>query len=193
MLDHPAGVHDADLIRYLRHHAEVVSDDDDRHSGSPAQILEQGQDLRLNCDVERCGRLVGDQQLRFVGQGHRDHHALAHPARELVRELIDTSLGVGNAHHLEQLDSAFPRGCLGHVAVGPNRLGQLLSHFVERMQRGQRILEDHRYVVAADLAQVPVRHLDQIVALEQHPSLDVRSLGARQAESRERGDAFPGA
>ena len=43
------------------------------------------EDLRLHGDVERGGRLVGDQQVGLVGERHRDHHALALPAGQLMR------------------------------------------------------------------------------------------------------------
>ena len=46
---------------------------------------EEIEDLGLDGDVERGGRLVGDQELRSRGQRHRDHGALAQAARELVR------------------------------------------------------------------------------------------------------------
>jgi hypothetical protein len=49
----------------------------------PALIDAQLQDLRLRRDVERGGRLVGDQQRRLQGEGHGDHHALPLAAREL--------------------------------------------------------------------------------------------------------------
>ena len=69
----------------------------------------QLEDLRLDRHVERGRRLVGDQQLRIAGERHRDHHALAHTARELVRVLVDALFGVRDADHLEQLDRA--RAC----------------------------------------------------------------------------------
>ena len=53
-----------------------------------AQRAHQLQDLRLDGDVERGGGLVGDQEPRVAGQRHRDHHALAHAARELVRIVV---------------------------------------------------------------------------------------------------------
>jgi hypothetical protein len=37
-------------------------------------------DLRLDGDVERGGRLVGDQHFRIAGERHGDHGALAHAA-----------------------------------------------------------------------------------------------------------------
>ena len=44
-----------------------------------------GKDLRLDRDVERGRRLVGDDQRRAVQQRDRDRDALAHAAGELVR------------------------------------------------------------------------------------------------------------
>ena len=61
------------------------------------EALEQLQDLRLGGDVERGRRLVGDQQLRLVGERHRDHRPLAHPAGELVRVVVDPARGLGHA------------------------------------------------------------------------------------------------
>ena len=49
------------------------------------QVEDEVEDLRLDGDVERGGRLVGDQHLRIAGERHRDHGALAHAAGQLVR------------------------------------------------------------------------------------------------------------
>ena len=84
-LDDPAGVHDGDVVGHLGHHAEVVGDDHDRGVELALQPLDQLEDLRLHGHVERGRGLVGDQQLRVVGQRHGDHRALAHAAGELVR------------------------------------------------------------------------------------------------------------
>ena len=50
---------------------------------SACRSLHQLQDLRLDGDVERGGRLVGDQQRRPADQRHGDHRPLAQPARQL--------------------------------------------------------------------------------------------------------------
>ena len=50
---------------------------------------QQVQDLRLDGDVERGGRLVGDQQLGVVGERHGDHHPLPLAAGELVRKGVE--------------------------------------------------------------------------------------------------------
>ena len=52
------------------------------------QVAQQVQHLRLDRDVERRDRLVGDQQLRFQRERARDADALALPAGELVRVAV---------------------------------------------------------------------------------------------------------
>ena len=52
------------------------------------QLAHQVEDLRLDGDVERRRRLVGDQQLGLGGQRHGDHHPLRLPARQLVRVAV---------------------------------------------------------------------------------------------------------
>ena len=68
---------------------------------SRLQLGHQVEDLGLHGDVERGGRLVGDQQLGAAGHGRGDHHPLAHAAGELVRVLAQAARGVGDAHLLQ--------------------------------------------------------------------------------------------
>jgi hypothetical protein len=51
--------------------------------------LDQLQDLGLHGHVEGRRGLVGDQELRAGDERHRDHHPLAHAARELVGIEVD--------------------------------------------------------------------------------------------------------
>ena len=93
-----------------RDHAQVVRDEDQRHAELALQLREQAQDLRLDRHVERRGRLVGDQQLRIVHERHRDHHALALAAGELMRILAEAARRAGDAHAFEQ-----PHGAIGRL------------------------------------------------------------------------------
>ncbi len=102
------GVHDDDVVGDLGDDAEVVGDHDDRAAELVLQALHQVEDLRLGGHVERRGRLVGDQQVGVVDERHRDHHALAHAARELVRVVVDALLGARDADRLQQLERARP-------------------------------------------------------------------------------------
>ncbi len=79
--------HDRPLAQ-LPDHAQVVGDEQQRHAPVADQRPQQLQDLRLDRDVERGRRLVRDEQRRLAGERHRDHHALAHAARQLVGILL---------------------------------------------------------------------------------------------------------
>ena len=107
-LDLLAGIHHHHTLRGLRDHAEIVGDQDQPGAERLLQVDEQLQDLRLDGDVERGGRLVGDQQLRPAGQRHRDHDALAHAAGELVRIFQRAPLRLGDPHQAQHLDRLLP-------------------------------------------------------------------------------------
>ena len=81
------------------------------------------EDLRLHGDVERGGRLVGEQQLRAAGEGDGDHHPLAHAARQLVRVLAHPPRRLGDAHVGEQLLGGRLRVAAAHAEVHAQRLG----------------------------------------------------------------------
>ena len=70
-----------------------MGDEDERRAALGREPLEELEDLRLDRHVEGRRRLVGDQQLRLQRERHRDHHALAHAARELMRVGVDALLG----------------------------------------------------------------------------------------------------
>jgi len=67
-----------------RDDAEIVCDQKQREPVLRGQLFEHVQDLRLDCHIERCGRLVSHQQLWTGCDGHGDHYALAHPAAEFI-------------------------------------------------------------------------------------------------------------
>ena len=108
-LDDPAGVHDQDPVGPAGDHAHVVGDQQQPHVQPGLQLVQQPQDLGLDGHVERGGRLVGDQQLRLAGQRHRDHHALAQAAGQLVRVRVEP---LGRARNADQAEDLLgpPRG-----------------------------------------------------------------------------------
>jgi len=129
-----------------------VADHDQRHAVGRLQADEQIEDLLLDGDVERRGRLVGDQQLRIAGNGHGDHDALALAARHLVRERAQAPLGVADADQLQQLDGARVAIALVHSEVEAQHFLDLKAHGEAGIERGDRLLKDHRNVAADDLA-----------------------------------------
>ena len=168
-----------------------MRDEDDADVEVALHRLDQLDDLRLHRDVERRRRLVGDQHVGVVHERHRDHGALAHAARELVRVVARPLLRVRDADAVEQLDRDPARVLPGGVLVREHGLGDLVADAVHRVQRRERVLEDHRDVAPADLAQLVGGQREQLGALEDDLAADLGALAVEQAHDREVGDALP--
>ena len=191
-LDDLAGVHDDHAIGELGDQAEVVRDQDRGGVRLVLRLLQHLEDLSLDGHVERRRRLVGDQHGRLVRDRHRDHRALAHSTRELVRILVDPPLGIRDADELEQRHRPLlDRVVLDLRMVGLDRLADLEADLQDRVQRRHRILEDHRELVAPNAAQLLLRNLEQVLALEHGLAADDASRRLRdQPEDRHRADAL---
>ncbi len=116
------------------------------------EILHQLQNLGLDRDVERCGRLVGDQERRVADQRHGDHRALAQTARELEGIGAERLLGIGEADPRQHLDGASLALAAGRLGVQEHGLADLVADRVQRRERAHRLLEDDRDPAAADRA-----------------------------------------
>ena len=181
LLDAAPAVHHQDLIGHVGDDAEVVGDQHDRRAEVVLQVAQEVDDLGLDRHVEGGRGLVGDDHLRVVDQGHGDHHALAHATGELVRVGLQALLRVGDADPVEHLLGPGQGGLLVQRLVDLDGLDQLLADLVERVQRAQRILEDHRHLLAAQLADAIVGRGDQLLAVEPDLAGDVRGLAVEQA------------
>ena len=67
------------------------------------EVRDEIEHLGLDGRVEAGGGLVEDEERRVLGERHRDHDALLHPARELVRVAAHHAVRVGDLHLLEHL------------------------------------------------------------------------------------------
>jgi hypothetical protein len=107
--DDPARIHDGDAVAHARDDAEVVRDEQHAHAGLALDVLQKLEVLRLDRDVERGGRLVGDQQRRIAGERDRAGDPLAHAAAQRVRVVIEVDLGIGDAHAPQGVDDLRPQ------------------------------------------------------------------------------------
>ena len=83
---------------------------------------------RLNRDVERGRRLVGDDERRLAGERHRDQHALPHAARQLMRVVVDARLAAfGMRTASSSSIAAAVRVAPRRAAVDEQRLGDLIA------------------------------------------------------------------
>ena len=137
-LDHPARVHHVDPVRVPGDHAHVVRDQQHRHAEAVLEVVQQGEDLRLDGDIQRGGRLVGDQQLGLAGQRHGDHHALAQPAGQLMRVVARAAPRAAAARPAPSTSTArSSASSFDSRPVQPDRLGDLVADRLGRVQRGR--------------------------------------------------------
>ena len=191
LLDDVALEHDGDAVSHVGHHAHVVRNQQDAGVELVLQRAEEVEDVGLHRDVEGGGGLVGDDDGRVARERHGDHHALPHTAGELVGELLRAALRVGDAHRFEQVYCPGPGFTPECDAVHLHRLGELFAHPDDGVERGHRLLEHHRDVVAAHIAQLLAVELADALVRDDRLTLDV-SVAGQQAEGRRRSDRFAG-
>ena len=105
--------------------------------------------------METSSAVVGSSAISSVGlrtQRQRQHHALAHAARELVRVAVDARPRALDAGLLQQRDRPLPRRALRNVGVRADRFDDLVADAIERVEAGERVLEHHADAPAAHLA-----------------------------------------
>ena len=180
-----ARVHDDDAIAKARDQSHVVGDQDHGRAQLATEVAQQLDDRCLDGHIERRGGLVGDEQGRLVGHAHRDHRALAHAAGELVRVIAHAVFRCWDADALQHRDHALLRLLVGEPLVGDHRLLDLEPNAKDRVERGHRVLEDHRDLVAAELPDLVIRHLQHVLLSKQDPAADLARLG-HEAQQRER-------
>src|SRR5215831_427663 len=191
LLDLAACIHDNDALAGFGHHPEIMRDEDDRRPGFFLQLEDELEDLRLDGDIERGGRFVGDEQLRAAGQRHGDHRALAHAAGELMGIVIKAALRIGNAHDLEHVACSLARLLTAQPLMDAQGFRNLVANGEDRIERRHWLLENHSDTIAAKVAHFGFAERQQIDAIE----ADRTTNGAgdafgQQAQHRERGYAL---
>ena len=185
-------VHDEHAVGHLSHHAHVVRDEHHRHVQLLLQCTDQLQDFGLDGHIQRRGRLIRNQQRRLARQRHRNHHALAHAARQLMRIAPQHVARFRNAHQLQHAQR-LGLGLVGRFAlVQADRFGNLLAHGKDRVERGHRLLEDHRDIGTAHAAHGRLAGVCQIqhfavAAAQMHvPADDLAAAVFHQPHQRQR-------
>ena len=192
LFHHLAGVHHHDAVRCFGHHGHVVGDQHQRHAALALQRYQQVENLFLDRDVQRGGRLVGDQQQRVAGDRHGDHHPLVHAAGQLVRERAEARLGRRNADLVQQIYDVSAYRAAVHGAMRAEAFSDLPADRIARIERGGRLLEHHRHILADQAAALVRCHMEQIVAGEMQPVGADASGPGDQPHHRQHGHALAG-
>ena len=142
---------------------EIVRDEEVGELELLLELFEQVDHLRLDRDVEGGDGLVGDDEVRVGRESAREADPLALAARELVR-VAGGRVG-GQADGLEQLAHPLPRPGPAREAVRAERLADDAPDAVPRVERGERILEDHLHS-PAQRPQRPLSEFGDVTAVE---------------------------
>jgi hypothetical protein len=91
---------------------------------------------------------------------------------KLVRVGLGAPLGLGHLDAAQHVDRLVHGVAARQPLVQRDRLADLPADRVERVERGHRLLEDHRDVVAADALHLAFAELEQVPALEADRTAD---------------------
>ena len=101
-----------------------------------------------------------------------------------MRILAEALGGGADADLFKKLDGAVARGGPGRVLVPAMHVGELIADRVGRIERGHRLLEDHRHAVAA---QPRGGAAGQVLAVEDEAAGAAGGIARREPHQRERG------
>src|SRR5271169_5271881 len=161
-----ARMHNGDPLAGLRDDPEIVSYQKNRCARSLTEVAEQFEDTRGDRYVETRRWFVGDEKPRRSGQCHRDHDALAHAARKLMRILLDEARGIGCPDKIEKLQRAPARRRARGALMDFQETGNLPPCRYYGIEGRTVALADHCDLASAISAHFILRETEQIDALE---------------------------
>jgi hypothetical protein len=166
VFDNLARIHRQKAGAGLRYDAEIMGYEQKCRAARLAQVEQEINDLRLDRDIQRGRRLVGDEQFRLAGKRHGDHRALTHAAGQLVRVFVVSPRRLCDADSVQEIDAALVRLPPRQPKMKTNGLADLLSNREDRVEGGHRLLKDHADLAAADTANLFLRDAEEIPTVE---------------------------
>jgi hypothetical protein len=145
LLHDAAVTHDEDAVGDLADDGEVMRDEEHGETMLAAEAFEQRDDLRLHGDIECGGGFVCNEQARTIDERHRDHDALALATGELMRVVVEAAFGVGQRDLMKHGENTSVEFCARDAwRVRQDSFGDLAADAHDRIERGHRLLKDHR-------------------------------------------------
>ena len=121
-----------DLIGHLRDHSQVMRDVERGNPGQPDRVFDRSKHIDLGGHVQRCRRLIEDDQIGLGAQRHSRHHTLQLPARDLMRIALADGFRVRQGQGAEQFD----RARLRLSPCGQPVFQRGLDHLIDQPVRG---------------------------------------------------------
>ena len=166
-LHHLAVIHDADAVREILDHAEVVRDEHDGQAQFILQVIEQVDHLRLNGHVQGGHGFIGDNELGSCDYCPRNADALALAAGKLMR--IPGGMLFREPHLFQCADDLAVHFLLVQAAEHEALADDLLNGH-SGIQGINGILKDHGHGRGDEPGKVLVQFPGQVPALELHAS-----------------------
>ncbi|MNI33957.1 hypothetical protein D3C73_879280 [compost metagenome] len=108
--------------------------------------------------------------------------------------LLGNFFRTGNSDLAQHFNRTLVRFLLAQLQMKPGGFGNLPANLEHRIQRGHRLLKNHRNPVAADTPYFLHRHLQHILAFKTDlPGGNPADPLRQQLHDRQRGDAFAAA
>ena len=159
LLDLLAAIHHQHAVGHFGDHAHVVRDED--HAPCSSRPAGRESVARICAWIVTSSAVVGSSAISSAGlhdERHRDHHALAHAARQAGADSAsNTRFDSGMRTRSSRRSASVRASASALVLMQRDRLGDLVADREHRVQRRHRLLEDHRDVGAADRAHRRVR------------------------------------
>ena len=119
-----------------------------------------------------------------VGSSATISFGSAHTAREFMRVAVDALRGAGDADQLQPFDRAAARLRQADRQVRRHGLREVSAHGVERIHRGERVLEGGADLTAADAAHLLVAEIVDPLAVQQDLPADDPPRGSQKTADR---------
>ena len=139
-----AKIHHSHPVADMFHHAQIMRHKQIAQAKPVLQIKQEIDDLRLHRHIKGRDRFIRHNQRRVERQGPRDADALALSAGKGMWKAVH--IGGGQADKIEQF--TYTRAALAFIvhAVDQQGFGNQIAHHHARIERGERVLEDHLHM-----------------------------------------------
>ncbi len=126
-LDDPAVIHHDNLVGHVRNDPQIVGNQQQGHTQFGLQFPDQFENPRLDGDIQRRGRFVGDEQGRVANHRHRDHRALAQATGKFERVHAQRSLWIRETDMLQHSLGQAHAFLITRIAMQEQRLADLVA------------------------------------------------------------------
>ncbi|MGB7255691.1 MAG: hypothetical protein WBC94_19050 [Xanthobacteraceae bacterium] len=159
-------IHDNHVVANLYRQPQVVGDENDGGAVLALHVRDQPDDRRVHGDIERRRRLIGNDQAWIAGKRHRNEHALAHAAGQLMRISPKQFARLRQLRGVQHGERA-PATIVAASTVETRKVFvELCADRQYRIKRGQRRLRDERDRSPQKSAPPRPGHLQKVLALE---------------------------